>query len=95
MSSKKRPKKVEAPPPPPLFTPEELAQTEPETTAIQRLMKTGTMPWLTDGPPWIYGVTFQRLQTLGRKHHQATGHEVAFTRRGAECVACNFKVFSS
>jgi hypothetical protein len=107
MSFLRRKKAVPAPPPTlvpapaapvlalryPLFTPEEQAQMEPEAKAIPRLLQAKTMPWETSGPPWICGLTLQRVQTLGRKHYQATTHEVSYSDRGAECTVCGFKAF--
>lgn len=80
-------------PPPSLFTPEERAQMEVEAVAIRRLLLAKTMPWETNGPPWICGLSWQRVQTLGRKHYQSTTHEVRYSDRGAECTVCRFKAF--
>ena len=87
------PRKKKVSIPLPLFSTEEKAQVEPESVAIARLLAAKVMPWATDGPPWISGLSRQRLQALGRKHYQTTGHKLDVNARGIECTACGFKAF--
>ena len=76
-----------------MFSVEEKAQMVPEAVGIARLLATKTMPWQTDGPPWLCGLSRQRLQALGRKHYQTTGHKLNNNVRGIECTGCQFKAF--